>query len=200
MPASDYNPNIPQPTDSPSVSQNQILLNWGAIKTLIDVDHVDFAASGAGKHNKITFPVQSPAPTFTGGDLGLYSFLSPVTAVNELYLSTVAAKQVAMSASILSTNAAPSGVAGWSYLPSGILLKWGIAAANGTSVITLPVSGTIPVFAGVSSVLVTGISPAASDQFAYLVTFTPTQITVYGSARTTNTAAAVSFQYLAIGY
>lgn len=200
MPASDYNPNIPQPTDSPSASQPALLLNFGAITDLIDVDHVDFAAAGAGKHNKITFPVQFPAPTFTFPDLGLYSLLSPVTDNNELYVSTYSGSQVPMTASILSTNAAPgNNTPGWSYFPSGIIEKWGNATGTGAITVTFPVSGLIPVFTGVQSVLLTTMG-SATDVFVQLTSFTATGFVAYCSARSTTAAAAVTFQYRAIGY
>ncbi len=46
-----YQNNIPQPTDALSQSQSDILNNFAAIQTLIDVDHVDFANINQGKHN-----------------------------------------------------------------------------------------------------------------------------------------------------
>lgn len=200
MAASDYNPNIPQPTDTGATMQPAVLLNFGAIMDLIDVDHVDFASINAGKHNKITFPVQSEAPTFTAGELGLFSELSGTTDVNELYVYNAAGVANPITASILSTNAAPSGQPGWCYLPCGILMKWGMSSATGTTVVPFPVAANIPVFTGISSLLVTTVAAAGADQFAYRVSYTPTQMTVYGSARTTVSTATVSFEYIAIGY
>ncbi len=82
-----YNANIPLATDQLSQSQIDINANFQALKTLIDVNHVDFASADQGKHAKVTFPAQSPAPTFILGEIGLYSFLSPITGVNELYIN-----------------------------------------------------------------------------------------------------------------
>lgn len=200
MAASDYNKLIPQPADQLNLSQPSLLLNFGAISDLIDVDHVDFAAEGAGKHKKVTFPVQGSAPTFDAGDLGLFSELSGTTDVNELYVYNAAGVANPITASILSTNAAPSGQPGWCYLPCGILMKWGMSSATGTTVVPFPVAATVPVFTGISSLLVTTVAAAGSDQFAYRISYTPTQMTVYGSARTTVSTATVSFEYIAIGY
>src|ERR1700693_934013 len=86
---SQYNPNIPKPTDDPSVSQNDLLLNFGALQALIDVDHVDFAVAGAGKHNKVTLPLQAVAPAFAAGENGVYNLLpvaGALTGVDEIYL------------------------------------------------------------------------------------------------------------------
>ena len=52
-----YYPNIPSATDNPSNSQSQIQTNFGAINQLIGVDHVQFANTGAGYHERVSFPV-----------------------------------------------------------------------------------------------------------------------------------------------
>lgn len=200
---SDYNPNIPQPTDLPSQSQGQLLLNFGAISALIDVDHVDFAAAGAGKHKKVTLPVQPGIPVFAAGDIGLFSTESATTGVNELYLYNVAGESTPISASILSTDPAPANDSdGWTYLPSGLLIKWGSGSVIGNQMIVFPVAADIPVFNQVVSVQVStqGAAPTDSNRFATLKTFTSLGITVYGSNRITTTPAQTEFQYLAIGY
>lgn len=203
MPASDYNPNIPQPNDLPSQSQGQLLLNFGAISDLIDVDHVDFAAAGAGKHKKVTFPVQPEIPVFAAGDIGLFSTESNTTGVNELYLYNVAGVSTPISASILSTDPTPANDSdGWAYLPSGFLLKWGSETVTGNQTVLFPVSADIPVFTQVVSVQLSaqGAAGGDSDRFVTLKTFTSTGITAYGSNRVALTPAATIFQYLAIGY
>jgi hypothetical protein len=203
MPASDYNSLIPQPTDQPSVSQNQLLLNFGAIMDLIDVDHVDFAAIGAGWHNKVTLPVQSPAPTFAVGNLGIYNFLDPITAVNELYFENQLGVATPISASLLSTDPTPNNdVPGWFYLPSGMIVKFGSAVANGSTTITFPVSSGIPVFTQVmwAAAMPRGTGVTDPNTMVSISSFSSTGVTVYGSARTTISPAAASFEYIAIGY
>lgn len=203
MPASDYNPNIPQPTDTGATMQPAVLLNFGAISALIDVDHVDFAAVGAGKHKKVTFPVQPVIPVFAAGDIGLFSTQSATTGVNELYLYNVAGESTPISASILSTDPTPANDSdGWTYLPSGLLLKWGSQTVTGNQAILFPVAADIPVFTQVVSVQLStqGAAGGDSDRMVTLKTFTPTSITAYGSNRVTLTPAATIFQYLAIGY
>ena len=51
-----YQNNIPQPTDQLSVSQGDLLNNFASIYTLIGVNHVQFDASGQGKHFFAEFP------------------------------------------------------------------------------------------------------------------------------------------------
>jgi len=200
MPASDYNKLIPTPTDQLNISQNDLLLNFGAISDLIDVDHVDFASADAGKHAKITFPPQNPTPVFGPTDIGLYAFLYPTTNTNELYFNSIAGLDTPFTAGILSTNAAPgNNVPGWTWLPSGVLLKWGNSTATGSTTVNFPVAANIPVFTNVMSVIIT-TTGAGTDIFAQLTSFTATGVVVYGSQRTAVAAAATTFQYLAIGY
>jgi hypothetical protein len=137
-----YQANIPASTDLLSDSQSDIQGNFQAIQTLIDVNHYDFASSDQGKHFMVSMPVQSPAPTFAAGEVGLYAFLNPTTSHNELYInktneSTVT--QIPATASTLSITSAPvQGTAGFSYLPSGIYITWGSTTVNGNTLITLP--------------------------------------------------------------
>lgn len=202
MPASDYNPNIPQVGDEPSTTQPQLLLNWGAIQSLIDVDHADFASPNAGKHNKITFPVQCAVPAFAAGEVGLFSLLDATTNTNELTYYNVGGVSTPITASILSTGIPGLSSAGWAYLPSGILLKWGNAAANGNTVVPFPVAATIPVFNQVFSVQLTPQTVLVGDSntAVRLNVFSTVSMTVYGSERTAEVASVAGFQYLAIGY
>ncbi len=204
-----YNPAIPQATDALAQSQQDILNNFASIGTTFDVNHVDFnAGADAGKHKYVVLPVQNPSPpiAFGAGELALYSFLSPVTAKNEIYINKtnqVTVVQVPSTASILSVTSAPgNNVSGWTYLPSGILLKWGTGNANGNTAILFPVAATIPVFTDVMSVQLCTYanSVADSNTFVRLSAFTNVGFQCYGSSRTVAAAAASSFQYLAIGY
>jgi hypothetical protein len=202
-----YNANVPQSTDLLSQSQSDILNNFIAIQTLIDVNHVDFASGDAGKHKFITFPVQNPAPTFAAGEEGLYSFLNATTVQNELYVhkqTGATTAEIPFTASILSTNSAPivnSG--GWTYLPSGLLLLFGHSTANGNTAFTFAaLNPSAPVFTNVLSIILCTAYNNASDGngFVRLSGYTAAGFNAYGSARTTVSPASVSFQYLAIGY
>lgn len=204
-----FNPNIPQATDALAQSQQDILNNFISIGTTFDVNHVDFnAGADAGKHKYVTMPAQvsSPPIAFGAGELAMYSFLSPITAKNEIYINKtnqVTVVQTPSTASILSVASAPgNNVSGWTYLPSGILLKWGTGSANGNTNIVFPVSANIPVFTDVMSVQLCTYANSATDTntFVRLSAFTNVGFQCYGSSRTATAAAASSFQYLAIGY
>lgn len=141
-----YNNAIPQPTDKLRNSQPDLLGNFQAIKTLVDVNHVTFDVADQGKHKFVTFPVQSPAPTFLTGEEGLYNKLFNTgvnpTNINELYVhvqpsaSGTRPQEIPFTASILSriapntTETGNEGVRGWTYLPSGLLIKWQHVTSN----------------------------------------------------------------------
>jgi hypothetical protein len=190
-----YNANIPQSTDLLSQSQGDILANFQALQTLIDVNHVDFASGNQGKHFFVQFPVQSPVPTTGAGEVGLYCQTSAYTGNPELVVSHQSAAGITeFTSSLKAAN-------GWSYLPSGILLKWGNATANGSTTINFPTAGTIPVFSSVFSMILTPFQNVATDAniAVTLTSFSATSFVAYGSPRITSAATAVTFQYLAIG-
>lgn len=204
-----YDPNSPAANQLLSASQPIIQGNFTILQNSFDVNHVDFnAGTDNGKHKYVELPVQASAPpiVFAAGEIATYSFLNAITNVNELYVNKTnqaTVVQIPITASILSTNSNPgAGVSGWTYLPSGVLLKWGQGSANGNTAFTFPVAATIPVFTNVMSMqLCTAYNNASDgDGFARLSTFNNLGFTAFGSARTTVTTKAVLFQYLAIGY
>jgi len=127
-----YQNNIPQATDALSQSQSDILNNFAAISTFVNVNHVDFASVDQGKHKFITFPVQVGAPVFAAGEVGLYNLLNGTTAQNELYLTNSSGTSYPITAA--QTTGAPTATAGWTYLASGMKMVWGQATivAGGT--------------------------------------------------------------------
>lgn len=181
-----YNPNIPQPTDMLSQSQPQLLGDFQSIKTLIDVNHVDFANANQGKHAFVEFPVQNPVPVTVAAEVGLYSQVSAITGNPELVFS----KQNATS--IVEFTSAGKLQSGWVYQPSGILMKWGQASGNGTVTVILPVTDSggqaIPAFVNPINLQVT----AWGNGTVYVVSFTNLQIVV-------QTSANITFQYFMIG-
>lgn len=131
MPIS-YNNSIPQATDQLSQSQPLILQNFAAIETLIAIDHATFASANAGFHNKVTFPIQSPAPAFAAPNLGLYSFLNATTTVNELYVTLQDGTRIPMTA-------AKKLGTGYTYLPSGLIIQWGTTFGKGNVAVTFSI-------------------------------------------------------------
>ena len=126
-----YNSNIPQPNDKLSISQSDILGNFLAL-----------APFGNGYAD---FSLQGTVPSFGTTDNGMYTYLYSQTATDELYIhkpSFDAPTDIPFSASKMSNTAMASCVDGWSYLPSGLLIKWGTYQPSDGSIATVPVSST----------------------------------------------------------
>jgi hypothetical protein len=211
-----YQPNIPLATDQLSQSQSDIQGNFQAIKALVDVNHVDFANGvDFGKHNFVTFPVQSVAPVFAATEEGLYNKVPaapfPLTAVNELFInkrSGAGSVQIPMTASILSTSSSPGfGSSGWTYLPSGILIKWGKfnTARNTLRTVTYNVAANIPVFTQVFAVQANqtfNAGPSLGDLNTTICVgnVTATTFQVYARAIRTPNNGSVDVFFVSIGF
>lgn len=185
-------------------SRNNVASNFQVISNDFAVDHVAYNTTGEGKHNKVTLPVQSAAPTFTGSDDGLYNLLNATTNLNELYVhkqTNAGTNDIPMTASILSTTTiANNDVPGWTMLPSGILMRWLTCSGTGLITVALP-SGPIP-FNAIHTVLLTPWNPSGSDaNFAVRLVsiITNSQFSVYFSSRTSTGAAAGAARVLVIG-
>jgi len=61
-----YDPTIPSTGGRPSAQYTDIQTNFASIQTLIDVNHVDFANTGYGKHTKVEY-LQAVTPTAPTG-------------------------------------------------------------------------------------------------------------------------------------
>lgn len=208
-----YNPNIPQPTDLLSQSQQDILNNFQALQTLVDVNHVDFASADQGKHKWVTFPSQGAIPPagagFTGTELGLYNAVYATTTKQELFVNKTnqaTVVQVPLTASLLSTNSAPPSNNGmWTYLPSGIILKSGYAQGTYSGLTTITPTGG-PAFTQILSVLVSPYNSTTTGDLNFAVRLvsinSATTFQVYFSSRTASGAASgnTGLQFLAIGY
>ena len=143
-----YNASIPQPTDQMSQSQQDLLDNFTEINTFVTVDHVAFNGANQGQHAKVTLPILA-APVFPnpGTDIGLYNAAGVTSTLSEGYvhkhIAGPAAIEVPFTESVLGSNATPA-TSGWTYLPSGILMKWGNAVTiNGTTNINMNAGGDL---------------------------------------------------------
>ncbi len=113
---------VPLSTQNLAQTQPLIRANFATIDAAFSINHVPYGTANQGKHNLITFPRQLPEPAApTGNDINMYSFLNPDTTVSELYIRRPAGASVPFTASLQN----PVLDHGYSYLPSGLLLKWG---------------------------------------------------------------------------
>lgn len=216
-----YNNAIPAAPNLLSVDQPAIQNNFAEIQTLINVNHVDFDTTDSGKHKWVTLPSQGAIPpsgaSFSSTEVGLYNAVSPATTKQELYInktSNATAVQIPSTASILSVAYNPagptpsSGSAGWSYLPSGLIIIWGTkASANGSTTITLATEvPSAPALTQILNVMVCPWSMSGTDvdsavrASGYDASNPALFFTAYVSARTTFGAATGGFQWIVIGY
>jgi hypothetical protein len=79
-----FNPAIPAANDQLSQSQTDIQGNFAAINTLVGINHIDFGATGAGKHLYLQMP-EHAAPATAIDEAGLYANVGVTSAVTELF-------------------------------------------------------------------------------------------------------------------
>lgn len=207
--------NIPQAADQLSISQGNILNNFTILGAIAGNASASSASiNSTSGFNWLYLPPQGNIPpvgsTFAAGNIALYSALNPTTNINELYINKtnqVTVVQIPATASILSTNSAPTlSNTGWTYLPSGVLLRWGnFTGGSGTVTITLGGAG-IPVFNQILNIQVTPYNTTAGDvnfSSRLVSIISPTQFSVYLSSRTSSGACGAGlggFMYLITGY
>jgi len=182
---------IDVPLSGQTLGQTRVPIrtNFTVISDAFQVDHVAYNASGQGKHKWVTFPVQTQATAQAAliyPDIGLYSALYATTGINELFFrnSGNVVPDVPMTARLYAGN-------GWTYLPSGIIIQWGVIATGANpSPVTFPIAFPNACFKVVASATDPGTGGAVGAA-------NPT--TVGFSARA-QSGAAVNGSYIAIGY
>jgi len=155
-----YNPNIPQPTDFVSISQNDILNNFTQINTTFDEDHYTFdAAANNGKHKSVTLPEGAAIGT-DPGEIALYSKDDGTRPA--LYL-----RQENDGTEIQMSGISPSAATnGYTFLPGGMLLQWNTSTINpsGSTTINFPTA-----FSGTAySVVVTPLRDSSNTDIVYI--------------------------------
>ena len=143
-----YQETKPLATDKLSTSQGELQQNFEAIKDLIDENHETFnnGASPEGKHKKVDVTnIALPAiePVAAGTDLTMYNYLNALTAQGEMYVRRNGADGVPFTANKVEIGAAT--LDGWSYLPSGLLMKWGTTTTTVT-ISLAAIAGVAPAF------------------------------------------------------
>jgi hypothetical protein len=157
-----YNQNIPQPGDTLSASQPQILGNFAALSSF-----------GNGYAD---FPTQGVAPTLGAGDTGFYTLNNADTTKDEMYIvkpSNDAPTDIPFTASKMSNSLMANCEEGWSYLPSGLLIKWGAIAITASGLVTINVPGVCggPAFNKAFQVIISPFQTAGiAGTFAVVLT------------------------------
>lgn len=174
-----YNPNIPQPTDRPSASQSQMLINFGQANSIFGHDHVPFndgTIANRGKHTYVALVTQAADPTganFSAGQMALYT--KTISGVTQLFLRRFGNTPIQIS------NINPVGSTnGYSYLPGGMLLQWGLATANsGATVIPFTIAFSSSAYNVQITQIRTGSPGSIEPIVARTGTLTSTDFTAY---------------------
>ena len=199
-----FTQNIPQPADVISQSQPQLLANFQAINTFVDVNHVAFNGADQGKHKFVTMPEQGAAPITLANEGVLFTAQGAYTGTTELYYGLESA------GGFDSITEGLNAAAGWSGLPSGLLIKWGTVTipveavlTQGTYVYNYPVGATIKPFSTFYQQMVTpvGIAITAMRGITISSSFTSASNTQFGINVYSTGTGWPTFQvsYLAIG-
>lgn len=186
-----YNQNIPLANDEFSQSQPEIKDNFTEIKTVVDVNHETFGAAAAaqGMHKFVSLTKQGAKPGLIADVLHLYN------KGNALCWENPAGDEIDFT-----TNG--HAAAGWSRMPSGLLLKWGYNSATGYAAFPYPVGAGIPAFTAVYIVLLTpyGTGAGSMNREIRLQSYNnPLQFGAVGTRRYQNNDDTCEFTWLAIG-
>lgn len=196
-------PNIPLATDQLSVSQGNILNNFQILGAIAgNATTGSTSINNTAGFNYINFANQGASvPNFNGNN-GLYvgNFAHDATTTTELWAQynqgtggSAGQYDYPISASILSLFPTAPAVNGWSYLSTGILLKWG--NSSGGTVVNIDTMSGGPAFTKIFAVFVNPFGGVAAPwTSASTAAPTPT-LTVTFSPVSTH-----QYYYAVIGY
>ena len=177
-----YNYNIPLAGDRLSVSQGNINTNFIALGAIAGNGNASSASLNPNSGFDWLFLPSNgnlgnnppPAANFPAFGIGMYT--ANLGSSNEIYINKITGlpgfpviRQIPMTLSSLSNGAIPLALSGFSYLPSGLIIKWGnVAAPN-----TLPVINTVdlnavgPAYTQVFNIQLTSRAPNPAPHFIY---------------------------------
>lgn len=195
-----YTPNIPQPADDPSSSQDQILQNFQVLDAAFSINHGTYSGTNEGKHLQLTFPagpLTGQPFTYLANEIGIQSRNAAPTSRPDLWLSRGASTGFPMTGY---TSGGTNVANGWTYLPSGCLIAWGratipagvLVVTYATELTNFPGFGT---FWGPPQLTLINAAATATN-FLYLQAFTQTTFTVRTNAAT---GSANDVAWMAIG-
>lgn len=122
-----YKPLIPLPTDNLSVSQGDIKENFTVANTSFGINHYPFddATANNGKHKKVSMP-QTTIPTSVLGELILYNKGVSPGGSSALFMVRDGVPATDTQLTCPEITAPLSTAQGYTFLPGGIILQWGV--------------------------------------------------------------------------
>lgn len=177
-----YTSNIPQPSDDPSQSQDQILQNFQSLNTANSVNHIAYNDADEGKHKFLQMPEQGSAPTTAADEGAVYTKVSNST--TELFW-----RRESNGTEVQLTDGTPTAAGkGETFLPGGILIQWGTGTGtSGGSAVSFLTSFTTIYQVVATAQNTSGTSVAVES------------ITNAGFTAYTSVAGPITVRYIAIG-
>lgn len=171
-----YIPDIPDGPDKPRDSQPNLQINSNSIQQFLEIDHRAFANAQAGKHNKVSFPHVDPGiPTAGSDEIVVFSNDGVNSSQTELYYLR---DGDGPGSEINMTERSPDqNSAGWTSLPSGMKMIWGLNSIN-TPNTTLTFSVEQSTFIGFSNTPHAQISPFVAFKNIQVTSITAAQINI----------------------
>lgn len=203
---------LPNPGQSLNQTRDAIKANFQAIDAAFSVDHVDYNLPMQGEHNKVTFATQpsSPLPALNTNEIAVFNAI-PNKSANTLYPVSRSTYELMVYKQNFNASSSPAVIPmtlanfaneGWSYLPSGLLIKWSksfTADSNTATVITFPVGANTPPFTAIYSVQVASLNGAGNANLCpQLSNITATGFTIYPRQIGSGSGNG-PFTYVAIG-
>lgn len=183
-----YQPNIPHANDQFSQSQMDIQGNFQALYPIF-----------MGVNNYLYLPVQGSDPTTSASQVALYC-KTGIEGTPQLFFRN------ASSGAVFEATGTLAASNGWSFLPSGMLIKWGTATVTRgiLNTVSFPVGGTIPVFQNLWNVQVTqtfAAGPTLSNLNSFLSAgnYLIGSFQVYPNPIAVPLTGTITIAYVAIG-
>lgn len=177
-----YNPAIPQAADLPSISQPQMLINFGQANTLFGHDHYPFNFDNVnfrGLHKFTTLQQQDNGPFTDVGQFAVYT--KAVGNITELFFRRPNSGTEIQMTPAIDPNPINNGQ---SFLPGGLLIQWGTTAAIPPGVST-PINFPNAFSANAFTVIATMQKTASGNSQPVNIvqaTITPTTFNLYHTA------------------
>ena len=149
-----YSSTTPQSTDPINTTYTPIATNFSILDTTFNTDHVpptDAVSANWGKHKQLTMQVSASAPAPSGTDSSWYS--KTVSGVQQAFFKNAAGTETQL------TGIRSIGTNGYSLLPGGVIMQWGISTISGAlTTVSFPLTFPTAVYSITMTPLKTGSS------------------------------------------
>lgn len=186
---------LPNAGQSLDVTRDPVRINFQTIDTGLQVDHVqlDLAAPNSGKHKAVHLVNQAPAPVTLANEGALYAAIGAISGETELSFRRES------NGDIIPFTEADYATPGWTWLPSGMMIKWGTDSSGTNPFKNIPfVAPFFPNACLSVQVTITMLSPGAENRNWFSIGgFATNQFVLLRGA---DWGGSFDFCYLAIGY